>query len=129
MSAEETAGRKREAVPVFGVVPQVIISSSAASFDTEARISHGCDMRREGSVPGFGPSIQAMLRWASLSVVAEVALVGIGRMRFVSARPHDSTRMRWRQTHLPMSPEDPEIVARNMGVPAHVHDRAHRAEL
>lgn len=33
---------------------------------------------RDESTPGLGPSIQAMLRWGSLSVVAAAALVGMG---------------------------------------------------
>jgi hypothetical protein len=79
MSSAETDGRYKEAVLPDGVPPQKIISSSGTCTATgEGRISMGCGILREASVPGLGPSIQAMLRCASLSEVAAVAPAGTG---------------------------------------------------
>jgi hypothetical protein len=79
ISEAGTAGRYSVTMLSSGVLFQKISSSSGMPlFGFDAMMSIGCGIRRDSCWPGFGPSIQAMLRCASLSVVEGLASAGIG---------------------------------------------------
>src|SRR5271165_7666120 len=74
ISAALMTGKYSCASAVDGVLPQKIINSSGCTVPLGVGlICTGWVMRLDSASPGFGPSIQAILRCASLSEVAEVA--------------------------------------------------------